>query len=90
MNKPMHRKNKESLEMQTKAPCDDGTSKRGDLYFTSGKDACMSSNVKTLHILVIVTERSSMKSNKFVDKERIIELMMTKNRFRSWNEKRMR
>jgi hypothetical protein len=25
-----------------------------------------------------------------VDKERIIELMITKNRFRSWNEKRMR
>ena len=26
---------------------------RGDLYFTSGKDACMSSNLKSLHILVI-------------------------------------
>ena len=40
--------------------------------------------------LWFVTERSSMKSSKVVDKERIIELMMTKNRFRSWNEKRMR
>jgi len=40
--------------------------------------------------LWFVTERSSMKSSKFVDKERIIELMMTKNQFRSWNEKRMR
>jgi len=40
--------------------------------------------------LWFVTERSSMKSSKIVDKERIIELMMTENRFRSWNEKRMR
>ena len=39
--------------MQTKAPCDDGTSKRGDLYFESGKDACMSANVKTLYIFFI-------------------------------------
>jgi hypothetical protein len=38
----------------------------------------------------VVTGRSSMKSSKIVDKERIIELMITKNRFRSWNEKRMR
>ena len=53
MNKSRHPKNKERLGMQTKAPCDDGTSKRGDLYFTSGKDACMSSNVKTLHIFFI-------------------------------------
>ena len=36
--------------MQTKAPYDDGSSKRGDLYFESGKDACMSANVKTLYI----------------------------------------
>jgi hypothetical protein len=50
----------------------------------------MPSNLKALHILVIVTGRSSMKSSKIVDKERIIELMITKNRFRSWNEKRMR
>ena len=62
----------------------------GDLYFKSGKDACMPSNLKALHILMIVTGRSSMKSSKIVDKERIIELMITKNRFRSWNEKRMR
>jgi len=40
--------------------------------------------------LWFVTERSSMKSIKIVDKERIIELMITKNRFRSWNKKRMR
>jgi len=26
---------------------------RGDLYFTSGKDACMSSNLKALHLLMI-------------------------------------
>jgi hypothetical protein len=53
MNEPIHRKNKEGFGMQTKAPYDDGASKRGDLYFKSGKDACMSSNLKALHILVI-------------------------------------
>ena len=42
----IHRKNKESDGMQTKAPYDDGASKRGGLYFKSGKDACMSSNLK--------------------------------------------
>ena len=57
MNEPMHRKNKESFGMQTRAPYDDGTSKRGgDLYFKSGKDACISSNLKKkkkyLHILL--------------------------------------
>jgi len=26
----------------------------GDLYFKSGKDACMSSNIKTLHIFLFV------------------------------------
>ena len=40
--------------------------------------------------LWFVTKRSSTKSSKVVEKERIIELMMTNNRFRSWNEKRMR
>jgi hypothetical protein len=35
--------------MQTKAPYDDGASKKGDLYSKSGKNACMSSNLKTLH-----------------------------------------
>jgi hypothetical protein len=53
MNEPRHQKNKESFGMQTKAPYDDGSSKGGDLYFTSGKEACMSSNLKALHILVI-------------------------------------
>jgi hypothetical protein len=53
MNEPMHQKNKKGFGMQTKAPFDDGASKRGDLHFTSGKDACMSSNLKALHILVI-------------------------------------
>ena len=46
MNEPMHRKNKESFGMQTRAPYDDGASKRGDLYFKSGKYACISSKKK--------------------------------------------
>ena len=46
MNELIHRKNKESVGMQTKAPYNDGVSKRGDLYFKSGKDAYISSNLK--------------------------------------------
>jgi hypothetical protein len=66
--------------MQTNTPYDDGTSNRGDLCFKSGKDACMSSNLKALHIYFwFVTGKSSMKSSKIVDKERIIELMIAKN-----------
>jgi hypothetical protein len=40
------------------------------------KDACMSSNLKTLHQIFFYSlqERSSMKSSEIVDKERIIEL----------------
>jgi hypothetical protein len=52
MNEPMHQKNKEGFGMQTKAPYDDGASKRGGLYFKSGKDACMSSNLKALRIFL--------------------------------------
>ena len=52
MNEPRHQENKESFGMQTRAPYDDGTSKKGDLYFKSGKDACMSSNLKALHIFL--------------------------------------
>ena len=52
----------------------------GDLYFKSGKDACMSSNLKALHIyFLFVTKKSSKKSNKIEDKKRIIELIITKN-----------
>jgi hypothetical protein len=40
--------------------------------------------------LWFVTERSSMKSSKIGEKEGSIALMITKNRFWSWNEKRMR
>ena len=58
MNEPMHQKNKQGFVMQTKAPYDDGASKRGGLYFKSGKDACMSSNVKTLHIFFICCRKN--------------------------------
>jgi hypothetical protein len=81
---------KKALECKQRHPMTMDHQRGGDLYFKSGKDACMPSNLKALHILVIVTGRSSMKSNKIVDKERIIELMISKNRFRSWNEKRIR
>jgi hypothetical protein len=49
MDKLVNQKDKEGFVMQTKAPYDDGTSKKGDLYSKSGKNACMSSNLKTLH-----------------------------------------
>jgi len=52
----------------------------GDLYFKSGKEACMSSNLKTLHIyFLFVTRKSSKKSSKIEDKKRIIELIITEN-----------
>jgi hypothetical protein len=64
----------------------------GDLYFESGKDACMSSYVKTLHIFfILLQEKSSMKFIKIGDqkkrkrkkekKKRIIKL---KNNKESW------
>jgi hypothetical protein len=43
----------------------------GDLYFKSGKDACMSSNVKTLHIFfILLQEKSSMQSSKIGDQKK--------------------
>ena len=69
MNESMHRKNKEGFGMQTNAPYDNGASKRGDLYFKSGKDACMSSNLKTLHQIFfeLLQEKTSMKSSKIME-----------------------
>jgi hypothetical protein len=61
--------------MQTKAPYDDGTSKKGDLYSKSGKNACMTI------VFELLQEKSSMRSSKIVEKERSIVLMITKNRF---------
>ena len=51
MNEPIHRKNKESFGIQTTMEHQRGV----DLYFKSGKDACMSSNLKKkkhLHIFL--------------------------------------
>jgi hypothetical protein len=49
MDKLVNQKDKEGFGMQTKTPYDDETSKKGDLYSKSSKNACMSSNLKTLH-----------------------------------------
>jgi hypothetical protein len=72
--------------MQTKAPYDDGSSKRGDLYFESGKDACMSANVKTLYIFFYFVARKILNvvqqdwgPKKKKKKGRIIELIITEN-----------
>jgi len=66
--------------MQTKAPNDDEASKRGGLYFKSGKDACMSSNVKTLHIFFICCRKNPQCSPARLGtkKKRIIKLMNIK------------
>jgi hypothetical protein len=52
----------------------------GDLYFKPCKDACMSSNLKTLYQIFfkLLQERSSMKSSEIVDKEKMIELVTKK------------
>jgi hypothetical protein len=77
--------------MQTKAPYDDKTSKKGDLYYKSGKNACMSSNLKTLHnCFWIVTGKILNEVQQDCEKKRSIALMITKNRFWSWNKKKMR
>ena len=63
MNGPVHGKSKEGFGWQTKAPYDDGTSKRGDLYFKSGKDACMSSILKALHTYFYSLQENSQKKS---------------------------
>ena len=86
-------KNKEDFGQQTKAPYDDGTAKRGDLYFKPGKGAYMSSHLIALHkyFFKLLQKKFSIKSNKIVDEERIIELIITKNHnFLLWNGKKMR
>ena len=63
----------------------------GDLYFKSGKDACMSSNLKKKKNICtyfwIVTGKSFMRSSKMVEKERSIVVMIIKNQFWSWNKR---
>jgi len=51
----------------------------GDLYFKLDKDACMSSNLKALHIFLFVTGISSKKSSKIKKEKKIIELIITEN-----------
>ena len=71
MNEPVHGKSKEGFGQQTKAPYDDGTSKRGDLYFKSGKDACMSSNLKALHTyFYLLQKKKSSKIEKKTKKQK--------------------
>jgi general stress protein 26 len=70
-------KEQRRLWIATKAPYDHGTSRRGDLYFKSGKDTCMSSNLKALHTYFF-TGKSSKKSRR-LKKKRIIELIITEN-----------
>jgi hypothetical protein len=41
-------------------------------------------------VFELLQEKSSMRSSKIVEKERSIVLMITKNRFWSWNKKKMR
>ena len=52
MSQYMERTNK-ALVSKQRHPMTMDHQRGGDLYFTSGKDACMSSNLKALHLLVI-------------------------------------
>ena len=58
MSQYMGRTNK-ALECKQRHPVMMEHRRRGDLYFKSGKDACMSANVKTLCIFLL-QEKSSM------------------------------
>jgi hypothetical protein len=52
---------KKALKSKQRHPVMMEHRREGDLYFKSGKDACMSSNVKTLHIFfILLPEKSSM------------------------------
>jgi hypothetical protein len=49
MNESMHRKTKKALNSKQRHPMTKEHSKRRDLYFKPGIDACMTCNLKTLH-----------------------------------------
>jgi hypothetical protein len=65
MKEPMHRKNIEGFRMQTKAPYDDGASKRGGTYILNQvrMHACHLTSKHCTYFL-IVPGKSSMKSSK--------------------------
>jgi hypothetical protein len=44
--------------------------REGDLYFKSGKDACMSSNLKSLHTYFYLLQENPKKKNKKKKKKR--------------------
>jgi len=52
--------------------------------------ACYLTSEHCIIVFELLQEKSSMRSNKIVKKERSIALMITKNRFWSWNKKKMR
>jgi hypothetical protein len=52
--------------------------------------ACHLTSKHCTIIFELLQEKSSMRSSKIVEKERSIALMITKNRFWSWNKKKMR
>jgi hypothetical protein len=52
--------------------------------------ACQLTSKHCTIVFELLQEKSSMRSNKIVEKERSIALMITKNRFWSWNKKKMR
>jgi hypothetical protein len=52
--------------------------------------ACHLTSEHCTIVFELLQEKSSMRSNKIVKKERSIVLMITKNRFWSWNKKKMR
>jgi len=85
------KRTKKAVECKQRHPMTMEHQRGGNLYFKSGKDACMSSNLKVLHIFVDFLQENPQWSPARLWTERIIELIITKNhRFRSWNEKRMR
>jgi hypothetical protein len=52
--------------------------------------ACHLTSKHCTIVFELLQEKSSMRSSKIVEKERSIPLMITKNRFWSWNKKKMR
>jgi hypothetical protein len=90
---------KKALKSKQRHPVMMEHQRGGDLYFKSGKDACMSSNVKTLHIFFICCRKNPQcsparlgtKSMVGYQKKESLSWWTTKNHgFDPRNERKMR
>ena len=70
---------KKALDNKQRHPMTMEHQRGGDLYFKSGKDACMSSNLKALHTYFYSLQVNPQRSLARLKKKRIIKLIITEN-----------